>query len=104
MAVHEHAAQAMEGQRGNTRSGSCPRHPEQVQGEREQDEGDQNDHRRHHRFRTLLDSSPGFEILFSRTNKMMSHFPEIYIFALKISLLSVLKELFYFALFRKILF
>ena len=59
LAVHEHAAQALEGQRGDPRSGTCPRHPEQVQGEGEQDESDPHDHRRHHRLHLVLDPASG---------------------------------------------
>ena len=63
VAVHEHAVEALERKRGNSRTRSGPRHPQQVQGQGEQDESDENDHRGHHRFRHLLDSSAGLNIV-----------------------------------------
>jgi hypothetical protein len=63
LALHEHAAQALEGQRGYPRTWTCQGYPEQVQGEGEQVEGDQDDRRRHHRLCSLLDPSAGSNLL-----------------------------------------
>ena len=40
LALHEHAAPSVEGQRGYARTRTRQGHPQQVQGQGEQDEGD----------------------------------------------------------------